>query len=221
MKINDDKTQLLCISDCNFSNINSFIYTDIESKVVSEDTMKILGFVFNRKPNASAHICHIIQKFNRAVWSLTHLRKAGIENAVLLKVFSVMLRPIIEFCSPIYHTLITQEQSAQIERLQRMALQIIYGFGKGYGEILSISGLKTLEERRVEAFRNFTLNVVKNERYNSWFPKTQESSVNLRDRKKYVEKFARTERLYSSPLFQMRRLLNEENRDTNKNEKSN
>ena len=208
MKINSDKTQLLCISDCNFSEVSSFIYTDSSTRVCSNDTMKILGFVFNSKPNANAHVLHIINKFNKAVWALTHLRRAGISNNVLTKVYSVMLRPIIEFCSPIYHALITQDQSAKLERLQKTALQIIFGFSDSYSKNLEKSGLQSLEERRICAFKAFTLSVVKNERYESWFPRLDQSTMNLRERKTFVEQFARTERLYNSPLYRMRRLMN-------------
>ena len=138
--------------------------------------MKILGFIFENKPSMAAHINHCIDKFNRAIWSLNHLRRANIENRILLQVYTVMLRPLLEYCHVIYHALITEEQSNVIERQQKRALKVIYGFDKDYGDLCSLSGLTTLQERRTIAFEKFANNLVLNERYSSWFPKREEQN---------------------------------------------
>ena len=41
-----------------------------------------------------------------------------------------------------------------------------------------------------------------------WFPLSDVTGVALRSRRKYFESQARTERLFNSPLYSMRRLLN-------------
>ena len=169
--------------------------------------MKILGFVFGTKPNVQEHLNYMYNKYNRALWSINHIKRAGLKLSVIVRVYCSMLRPIIEFCSPVYHSLLTNEQSQRIENLQKMTLKIIYGFGFNYSELLIKSGLSTLEERRKLAFTNFTKSIALNERYSGWFP-LNNNTVNLRSSKRYVEEFARTERLYNSPLFAMRRELN-------------
>ena len=119
-----------------------------------------------------------------------------------------MLRPIIEFCSPVYHPLLSKEQSDNLERLQKLALKIIIGFNYTYVELLEIAEIKSLEERRKEAFQKFAVTLTKNERYRSWFPRIEEGTRNTRNIKIYTEEFARTARLYNSPLFSMRRVQN-------------
>ena len=47
------------------------------------------------------------------------------------------------------------------------------------------------------------------ERFGSWFPRN-DNVRELRRTKTYKEEYARTERLYNSPLYAMRRILNEE-----------
>ena len=64
--------------------------------------MKILGFVFGNKPTVTAHIDYIVEKYNRAVWSINHIKRAGMENSVTINVYCSMLRPIIEFCIILY-----------------------------------------------------------------------------------------------------------------------
>ena len=121
-----------------------------------------------------------------------------------------MLRPLIEFCSPVYHSLLSEEQSMRLEGLQKMALQIILGFGLNYCGLLDKANLKTLKERRELAFLNFAKSLVKNPRYNKWFPLNNERNLNLRSERLYKEEHSKTTRLFNSPLFSMRRALNEE-----------
>ena len=109
--------------------------------------------------------------------------------------------------------MLTEEQNVAIEGLQRTALKIIYGFGKNYKELLEESKLETLEERRKKAFLKFALTLSNSARYSEWFP-IQENVVNLRKSNTYQEHYAKTNRLYKSPLFTMRRLLNEHINDT-------
>ena len=51
---------------------------------------------------------------------------------------------------------------------------------------------------------------IKNDRFREqWFPTKTFCHVNLRREKYYEEVFARTDRLYNSPIYSMRRRLNE------------
>ena len=158
------------LNDCLYSETKSHINTDEDTRIVSTDTMKILGFVFATRPNVSAHVDYTIKKFNRAIWSLTHLRKAGIQRATLVTVYCTMLRPIIEFCSPVYYPMLTAEQNNKLEYLQKMALKIIFGFNINYETLLEKASIVSLEERRKEAFSKFARSISKNPRYEPWFP---------------------------------------------------
>ena len=113
------KTQLLCISDCKYSNVVSYINNQDGTRTNSEDRMKILGFVFGKKPNVSEHVDYVITKYYRAVWSISHIKKSKIPVQTIVNVYCVMLRPIIEFCHVVYHPMLSEEQSEKIEKLQR------------------------------------------------------------------------------------------------------
>ena len=85
---------------------------------------------------------------------------------------------------------------------------MIYGYNLSYEELLQKANLPSLEERRIEAFRKFTMKTVKNEKYTKkWFP-TRTTSHNTRNSNQYIEETAVGNRLYKSPIFAMRRLLN-------------
>ena len=171
--------------------------------------MKILGFIFSNKPNANAHVDYIVKKYNKALWSLNHIKRSGIDVKTILTVYCVMLRPLIEFCSPVYHPLISNEQNVRLEGLQKMALKIIYGFNLNYEELLEKAQIKTLEERRVDSCNNFMNKLVLSEQFGNLFPRNEiDFHMDLRHQNVYHEEFARSKRLYDSPLYSMRRMLN-------------
>ena len=104
--------------------------------------------------------------------------------------------------------MLTKCASDKIESQQKRALKTIYGFDRSYEELLVLTNLKTLEERREAAFINFTNKIVQTDRFGHLFPRREENQFDLRTPNIYREEFARTNRLYNSPLFRMRRYLN-------------
>ena len=83
----------------------------------------------------------------------------------------------------------------------------MYGFTHTYEELLQISGLQSLKDRREAAMLRFAQKMADNDNYRDLFP-VNKSNFNTREHKFYKEENARTDRLYRSPLFTMRRLLN-------------
>ena len=74
MRVNKSKTQLLCIHGNKDCDINSYIRTPL-GDIDSKDSLKILGFTFNREPNANRHVSELIIKLYRKFWSLRFLKK--------------------------------------------------------------------------------------------------------------------------------------------------
>ena len=209
MVINSLKTQLICISDDRNSTISSYIDINKE-RVHSQENLKILGFIFDQRPSVDAHVNYCCDKFNRAIWSLNHLHRAKIPVNTLLQVYLIMLRPLLEYCSPVYHHMLTVTLSEKLERQQRRALKIIYGFGLSYSALLEKTGIPTLKERRETACRSFTNKLLVSNRFQHLFPlnAVDDDGMTLRNTRQYTEEFARSERLYRSPLYSMRRNLN-------------
>ena len=124
--------------------------------------------------------------------------------------FNVFLRPVVEFCNIIYHPMLTCEMNENLERQQKRAMKVIFGFDLKYSEVLEMYKIKTLEQRREEACASFAKKLVASNRFKNLFPLNdiQEEAPQLRQYKLYKEEFARSERLYRSPLFTMRRFMN-------------
>ena len=71
--------------------------------------------------------------------------------------------------------------------------------------------MESLEDRRKNAILKFAQKAQKNPVYSHWFEENQNPRrLTQRKSKKYVEKLAKTNRLYKSPVYTMRRLLNDD-----------
>ena len=208
MRINCKKTQMLCITGRLDSKIDSYIY-DGTNRIESSDTLKILGFTFGRSPGPEEHVKKIEEKFRAKIWSIRFLKKAKLPLSDITDLYCTVFRPSIDYCVPTYHSMLTNEQSDRLERLQSRALKSIYGWNKSYETVLELSGLDTLKERREKLVDSFAQKTSRNPRYNdTWFPKLEQTEHDTRNKLTYREEYARTERYKNSPVFYMRRRLN-------------
>ena len=61
------------------------------------------------------------------MWSIRHLRKSGFKQEELVKEYIAIIRPVAEYCSTVYHTLITEEESQKLDMFESQCLKNIYG----------------------------------------------------------------------------------------------
>lgn len=208
MKVNPGKTQLLCISGDHAAEVSSYISTG-ELEILSKAELKILGFVFGNRPDVSAQIESLCCKFRRKLWGLRRLNSIGLDKSDCIGFYTTYVRPIIEYTSPTYHSMLNAGQRSRIEKLQCRVMKIVEGLDVPYGEALINAGLESLGSRRAQAFSRFAIKTANDHRFQSrWFPLNEGNGHDLRHGKVYKEYFARTERLRNSPIFAMRRLLN-------------
>ena len=118
-----------------------------------------------------------------------------------------MVRSVLEYSSVTYHSMITKKQANDLEIVQKKCLRCIYGYNKSYDELLAEADLLPLKKRREIAVAKFANKTKMNPIYAHWF-RDNPNQTSQRCPKRIEEKFARTERLYNSPLFYMRRLIN-------------
>ena len=207
MKVNSAKMKQICISDSLSFIARGHIHTTGGERIGCDETMKVLGFTFGSRPNCSAHVETIRRSFRGRYWLLIHLAQNGFSQPDLLKIYSSMIRPIAEYCAPVFHPMLTDKEDEQIERLQSTALRYIFGFGLSYKEMRERASLQTLRSRRIKLCDNFAAKCLKNPRFSSWFP-AHKPARRSRKPLTYREEFARCDRLRNSPLFYMRRRLN-------------
>ena len=207
MAVNSLKTKLLCISDA-ISYTPKAHFTDSQGNYLeSGENMKVLGFHFSNKPNMNLQMEMIRRKFMARIWILRHLKHRGFLETELLQVYKTIILPIHDYCSTVYHFTITKVQIAALERLQAQSLKAIYGYELSYRQLLEVSGLERLEARRERRAINFAKSCLGG-RFDHWFPR-HVATRNTRAPLVYKEIFARCNRLQRSPIYSLRRKLNE------------
>ena len=130
----------------------------------------ILGFWFSRKPNVSAQVASLKKKMRRRYWVLIHLKKFGFTEKELAKVYRTIVRPVMDHCCVVYHSMLTDAQDEELDRLQAHALRYIYGKDMSYKKMREKSGVPTLRARRQELCDKFAAKCLKSTCFSGWFP---------------------------------------------------
>ena len=129
----------------------------------------------------------------------------------LLDIYILFIRSVAEYCSVVFHSTLTGEQSNTIERIQRTCLKIILGeMYMDYSSALEMTGLDSLSDRRSKRCLDFSLKVIKNQRNSRLFPLNPTAeAINSRNCEKYKVNFASTSAYKDSTIPFCQRLLND------------
>ena len=130
----------------------------------------------------------------------------------MFDVYIKEVRSILELAVPVWHSGLTNQQTADIERIQKIAFRIIlqgkYGDYKSACKTLSA---QTLEQRRVKLCTKFATKNLKSE--NSLFTKVG-TTVNTRQNSDLVREYkCNTGRYQKSSLPFLAKLINQNNRN--------
>ena len=208
MKVNQAKTQLMCVSAAINSKVSSYVRGHDGANIDSTDNMTLLGFKFSSKPTVDAHISLIVHKFNIRVWLIRHLLQAGVKQSKAALIYTTVVRPVIEYAVPVYHPMLSECQAKELEKLQRRMMKIIFGYKISYKKAMEMANLPTLAHRRQEITKKFATKLAASGNFDRWLPTHHPYQYELRNVLRYEEETAHTNWLYRSPIYTYRRMLN-------------
>jgi len=101
------------------------------------------------------HIEAILAKATQRLYFLKQLTRAGVPHSQLRHFYLTVIRPVLEYSSPVWHHLITKKQSDQIEAIQKRAIRIIYpcAHDMPYTSAIFLADLPTMSDRRDQLAR--------------------------------------------------------------------
>ena len=210
MLVNEKKTSLMCVSAARGYRAKVKINFNGQH-VLGQESMKILGVTLDSDCTFGTHVTNISRKLRRKTWALSKLRKKGMGLPDLIKAYCSLIRPVAEYASPAWHSLLTVTQSELLERQQTQAMKNMFGVGKSARLMRKESGLERLWTRREEACRMFAQKNVSNVRCAGWFEQRVNISYPRRTGttyRTYKEPISRTDRHRNSPVNYARRILN-------------
>ena len=214
LRIKEKKTNIMKF---NFAKIHDFPpemsingFND-NLEVITET--KLLGVIITNDLRWSANTEYICAKAYKKMWILRRMKVLDVEPTVICDVYVKEIRSLLELAVPAWHSGLTKQQAADIERVQKVALYIILSdCSTGqceytYDMALVILELEPLETRRDKLCLSFATKSLKS-RHSDMFV-TNGSQHDTRERPRYFEEMANTRRYYNSPLNYLTRLLND------------
>ena len=111
------------------------------------DHATLLGVTISHDLSLNRHVENIVKKAGKRLYMLCQLKSAGISQSDLVTVYLSVVRPVLEYACPVWHTNLQQYLSDNIETIQKRALRCIFR-GASYNEILCNVVLQTLKDRR-------------------------------------------------------------------------
>ncbi len=171
MSLNAQKSMVIVIDnskDKKFSNVDIVINGD---KIPKVNASKLLGVLINTKADWNNHVDSIYSKACKKLFILRRLKCFGFSRAQLTNLYMLHIRSILEYCSVLWSSSLTVNQTKRLVSVEKRALSIISGkyvCTKNYLSICNANGLRNLIERWSELLANFGIQTMKNERFKHW-----------------------------------------------------
>ena len=112
------------------------------------------------------------------------LKYVGVRWNDLLEIYSLFIRSRAEYCSVVFHSSLTQEQTRKIENIQKTSLKVILQDEyNNYELACQLMGLSSLFQRRENWSLTLARRCLKNQEMSRFFPPVTElPQQDLRDR---------------------------------------
>jgi hypothetical protein len=208
MKLNLKKTKLMMFNNCkSIDFLPTFSIDGHEIDLVEE--MKILGVVITSDMKFSANTEYMVLRAFKRIWMLRRLKNLGAKEEQLLDVYIKQVRSVLELAAPVWHSSLTIDDKLKIERVQRAALQIIFGSDyESYSAACIEADLLTLDVRRQKLCKKFTFKALRHPKHSHWFKVNTRVSRTRQTQPLFCPVIARTARFEKSPISYMTNLLN-------------
>ena len=174
--------------------------------------MKLLGVWLTTWLDWDKNTREMCRKAYARMTMVTKLKYVGVPTSDLIEIYILYIRSILEYCSTVWHSTLTVDQSKQIEGVQRLCLKIILGTEySGYEAALKQCGLDSLSERRQKKCLQFGLKCLLHPIHSSMFPVNPQLNnlVNTRSKEHFLVNKARTDSYKDSTIPYIQRMLND------------
>ena len=86
------------------------------------DHAKLLGVTISHDLSWNKHVENIVKKAGKRLYMLYQLKRAGISQSDLVTVYLSVVRPVLEYACPVWHTNLQQYLSDNIETIQKKSI---------------------------------------------------------------------------------------------------
>ena len=191
MQLNADKCKEMVIY---FKKIfHSFPPLEVDgNELPVTDCAKILSVTISSDLKWNNDIVDCIKKANKRLYFIVLLKRARVPLNDIVNFYCTTIRPVLEYCAPVFHHALPTYLTEDIERIHKRALSIISP-SMSYRECLDSLSLPTLYDRRNGLCRQLFNSIAINPGHKLYhlLPPRKQSSYNLR-RRSHTERFRRS-----------------------------
>ena len=209
MKVNQDKTKVMIFNRSKLYDFAPEFHFGSGSFLECLEECKLLGVTItsNLKWDSNTHA--IYRRAMGRMWLLRRMKHVKVDKQIILDYYTKEIRPLAEHGVPVWNSGLTQYQIKELEKIQKVALHIIYGrHDIPYLEQCDLVGLSTLEDRRHQLCTNFAIKLFKSSRKEEYFT-LNNHTLNTRSQKGLVkENLTRTSSAFNAPHNYLSRLVN-------------
>jgi len=95
-------------------------------RVTSFKLDSVVGVHIDSTLSWATGVNNIIKKATSRLYFLRQLKRAGLSTSQLLHYHTAVIRPVLEYCVPVWHYALTKTQTDHLEAIQKRAIQIIF-----------------------------------------------------------------------------------------------
>ena len=207
MQLNEAKSSYMIFTRMEQEFRSRLTLNDIKLDQVHE--VRLLGLLITDDLKWDSNMADICKRAYARLSMITKLKYVGVGNRDLVDIYCLFVRSLLEYCSVVWHSTLTLEQSLDIERVQKTSMKIILGDQyPGYEVALEHCKLDTLKHRREKRSLNFGLKALKHPKHKLLFPLSTPDDHHLRQPEKFHVNFARTSTYKKSTVPYIQRLMN-------------
>ena len=214
MLINPEKTKIMVVHRSSREIKAKLNVPDTDDEIESGGPLRLLGYMAGTNmTDPEVHVQEVEKKVRKRLWMITRLKRGGVEEARLVQIYMAMVRSVIEYVSPVYHSWLRAGQAERLERLQRRALKMIFGFGTSYRRCLEKAKIDRLDIRRDQALIKYAKKMSSDPRFECLFPRiNRPAEVPITRRSGLYDDHIKwsSQGLKRSPVILMRKILNDQ-----------
>ena len=211
MKLNEKKTNYIL-----FNRVRTPFSTRLTINgqwLERKQSIKLLGVWLQEDGGWGKNTQELCRKAYLRLGMLTKLRYAGVPTEDLITIYKLHIRSCLEYNAVSFHSSLTSQQAAALERCQSVCLKVILQDNfVSYEAAMEMAGLKSLAERRIKRCLDFSKKCLKHPINKRMFPLNPNlgNQQIIRAREKYLVNFAYTNTYKNSTIPSCQRLLNSE-----------
>ena len=209
MMLNEKKSQYIIFNRAQ-ADFNTRLKLN-DNNIEEVHKVRLLGVLLTDDLKFQKNTEDICKRAFARITMITKLKYVGVPEQDLLEIYKLFIRSLLEYCCVAWHSSLTQDQSYDIERVQRTALKVILGDTyQNYEAALKQCNLETLFSRREHRCLSFGLKCLKHSKHKTMFPlNPSEGDLYLRDQSKFSVNFAKHSYYQNSAIPYIQNMLNE------------